>query len=97
VQSRAEALRAAIAVSPMGSTLGMWICRCGQALWEECRFNGFYYVPIFHSDLKALAQGAALHRCPGCRAPLYPERVLDLHVAKAATRAAAAAGPGSGQ
>jgi hypothetical protein len=91
---RASGIRAgsALPIVIMGGTLALWRCPCGETLWEECRFNGLDYCPVFHSHPKELGRGRGLIRCPGCGEPLYPARVRDAYLRKAATRTRAGVG-----
>jgi hypothetical protein len=92
--ARAGGIRARIAlpVEVMGGTLALWRCRCGETLWEECRFNGLDYCPVFHSHPKELGRGGGLTHCPRCGDPLYPGRVCDAYLRKAASRTRAHVG-----
>jgi hypothetical protein len=41
-------------------------CACGQALWQEQRWNGFYLYPVFFPDGQRPQPGAELKDCPTC-------------------------------
>jgi hypothetical protein len=42
-------------------------CACGQSLWMERRWNGFYAHPVYFPDGQKPLLGNELRHCPACR------------------------------
>jgi uncharacterized protein with PIN domain len=49
-------------------------CSCGQALWKENRWNGYYLSPVYFPDGEKPAFGKELQVCPQCGRRLSPDR-----------------------
>lgn len=47
-------------------------CSCGQALWQENRWNGYYLYPVYYPDGEKPAFGLELRVCPRCGRRLSP-------------------------
>jgi len=50
-------------------------CGCGQVLWMERRWNGFYLYPVYYPDGAKPLLGMELRRCPVCRRNLGGEAI----------------------
>lgn len=46
-------------------------CACGEPLWMELRWNGFYAVPVYYPDGQGPASNPETTQCPACGRTLH--------------------------